>query len=255
MKVGRHSRITTHLLFRPNSFSKVCVETPHLKEVSPLCLLHKVNGRYVGEGRRSSRTSRVLYFIECQRHLDAYLTVSFETISLDSRSGGCLLCLSQCLFTLCESNLISHFSCLKNIISGDCAGLLMLSSTWYFIVPLLRYYEAISVDLVTVHFMKDLKKVRTLFSFEIRLSLWYFSVFALFIPLRLPEGRSCYMLDHFEIAYLEKSGPDTLASPQPDVPLYFHTSRKGIAEMPVVLSEPTMLCQGSPSLFQGLILP
>lgn len=62
------------------------------------------------------------------------------------------------------------------------------------------------------------------------------------------------MLDHFEIAYLEKSVPDTSASPQPDVPLYFRMSYEGIAEMPVVLSEPTMLCQGYPSLSWGVVL-
>lgn len=51
------------------------------------------------------------------------------------------------------------------------------------------------------------------------------------------------MLDHFEIAYLEKSLPDTSALPQPDTPLYFCMSYKGMSEMHVVLSEPNMLCQ------------
>lgn len=59
-------------------------------------------------------------------------------------------------------------------------------------------------------------------------------------PLHLPEGRSCYMLDHFEIPTLEKSVPDASASPQLDDPLFFHMSYKGIVEMPTVLSEPTM---------------
>lgn len=62
------------------------------------------------------------------------------------------------------------------------------------------------------------------------------------------------MLDHFEIAYLEKSMPDTLASPQPDVPLYFHVSYKEIVEMPSVFSESTMVCQGYPSLSWGVTL-
>lgn len=60
------------------------------------------------------------------------------------------------------------------------------------------------------------------------------------------------MLDHFGIAYLEKSVPDTLASPQPDVPLYFHVLYKGIVEMPAVFSESTMVCQGYPSLSWGV---
>lgn len=50
------------------------------------------------------------------------------------------------------------------------------------------------------------------------------------------------MLDHFEIAYLEKNVPDTLASPQPDVPLYFDVPYKGIVEIPAVFSESTMVC-------------
>lgn len=46
--------------------------------------------------------------------------------------------------------------------------------------------------------------------------------------------------------------PDTLASPQPDVPLYFRVSYKGIVEMPTVFSESTMVCQGYPSLSWGV---
>lgn len=90
------------------------------------------------------------------------------------------------------------------------------------------------------------------FSFEIRLSLWHFSVFAVFLCLCLPEGRSCIMLDHFEITYLEKSVPDTMALPQPDVPLCFHVSYKGIVEIPAVFSESTTVCQGYPSRSWGL---
>lgn len=107
---------------------------------------------YTGDGRRSLRISRFLYFIERQRYLDSYLTFSFETIFLDSRSGCCLLCLSQCIFILRESNLLLHFSCLKNTGSWDCVGRLMLSSTWYFTVQLLRY-KAISIDPVTVNYL------------------------------------------------------------------------------------------------------
>lgn len=85
------------------------------------------------------------------------------------------------------------------------------------------------------------------FSFEIRLSLWHFSVFAVLLCLCVPEGRSCFMLDHFELAYLEKSMPDTFASPQLNIPLYIHVSYKGIVEMPAVFSESTMVCQDYPS--------
>lgn len=96
-------------------------------------------------------TGRLLYFSECQRHIGAYLAFSFEIISLDSRSGCCLLCLSWCIFNLCESNLFSLFSCLKNTTSWDYAGLLRLHPTWCFIVQLLRYHKAISIGLVTAN--------------------------------------------------------------------------------------------------------
>lgn len=79
------------------------------------------------------------------------------------------------------------------------------------------------------------------FSFEIRHFSCYFSVFAVFILLCMPGGRSCYMLNHFEITYLEKSVPDNWALPQIYVPSCFNMLYKEIAEKPVVLSEPTML--------------
>lgn len=90
--------------------------------------------------------------------------------------------------------------------------------------------------------MQNLKKASTFFLLRLCFP-FSISQSAIFNPLCLPQGRSCYTVDHFEIAYLEKSLPDTSALTQPDTPLYFCMSYKGMSEMHVVLSEPKMLCQ------------
>lgn len=137
--------------------------------------------------------------------------------------------------------------------SWDYVGCPGMSCTMKFVVQLLRYYSDFYWSVKSSSSVLGGTGIkRTLFSFEIRLSLWHFSVFAVLLCLCLPEGRSCFMLDHFELAYLEKSVPDTLASPQPDVPLYFCVSYKGIVEMPAVFSGSTTVCQSHPSCSWGV---
>lgn len=165
----------------------------------------------------------------------------------ENQDGACSF--SQCIFSLCRV-IYFHNSVVSKI---PWVGIVWVVLGW---VPHVLCSAIINILQSDFYWSADSSSSVlggtgikwALFSFEIRLSLWHFSVFAVLHPLCLPEGRSCCMLDHFEIAYLEKSMPDTLASPQPDVPLYFHVSYKGIVEMPAVFSESTMVCQGYPSL-------
>lgn len=184
----RNSRISTHLLFGHNSFSRTGVETPHLKEKSRSCSAYCTKWMvgscffYVGDGRRSLSISRFLYFIECQRYLDAYLTFSSETISLDSRSGCCLLCFKSVHIHLMWEQFIVTFQLPQKYCE------LGLCGSSYVEFYLVLHCATIKIQQNNFYWSCNSKSSvlwRTrrkwgLFSFKIRLSTLCFSVFAVF---------------------------------------------------------------------------
>lgn len=105
MKVRRDSRMTIHPLFRPSSFSKVCAEiwkkTLHCALPIPQSKCAKGGDFVHWGGRRSSRPSRLLYFSECQRHLNAtwHFHLRQQPLICDQNSACSF---SQCIFSLCR---------------------------------------------------------------------------------------------------------------------------------------------------------
>lgn len=153
MKVRRDTRMTTHLLFRPSSFSKVCAE------------IWKKNF-HCGLTIAQNKCAKGCWFCTLerweghQRQMGSHISVNVKDIvmpiwhfhlrqqpSLRDQDGVCSF--SQCIFSLRRVTYFHNSVALKNTMNWDCVGCLRMSSTMYFVVQLLRYYKAISIDRVT----------------------------------------------------------------------------------------------------------